>query len=247
MKASIITITYNAEKLIERTIKSVLSQKHKNIEYIIIDGASTDGTMAIVNKYKDNIDIIISEPDKGISDAWNKGIKLASGKVIGLLNAGDEHYSDGVTKAVEAIQAGADLTFGDTELIDAAGNVLMLNKGKFHLWKYSGGIGFYHPSCFASKALYDRIGGFDTKLKYAMDTDWIIRAAMSGASIRHAGNRSRMEDGGVSVKNRFLSYGEHLQALQNHGAGTATAYKSMLVTGLRGLVRIAVKGSRTHG
>jgi glycosyltransferase involved in cell wall biosynthesis len=247
MKISIITITYNAENLVEKTILSVLSQTYNNIEYIVIDGASTDKTMSIVNKYKDNISIIISEPDKGISDAWNKGLKLASGDVIGLLNAGDEHHPDAVSNAIKAIQAGADLTYGDTELVDDDGKVLMVNNGRFHLWKYSGGIGFYHPSCFATRALYQKIGGFSLKLKYAMDTDWIIRAAVAGARICHAGNRTKMVDGGVSVKNRFLALGEHFQALHDNGAGASTAYKSMIMTGLRGLARIALKGNRTHG
>lgn len=248
MKTSIVTIVRNGEQFIGRTIQSVLRQDVGEIEYIVIDGASTDGTLDVINQYRDRISIIVSEPDKGISDAWNKGLALATGDVVGLLNAGDEHYPDAIRKAVEAIKAGADLTYGDTELVNDDGQVLRLNRGRFHLWWYSAGIGFYHPSCFATKALYDQIGGFDLKLRYAMDTDWIIRVAMAGARIRHAGYRTRMVDGGVSVQNRFLAYGEHLQALQKNGAGVGTVYKSMLMTGLRGIVRTVLKGfRRQHG
>lgn len=247
MKVSIITIVRNSDKYIERTINSVLNQTYNNIEYVVLDGASTDKTIEIISKYSSRISKFVSEPDKGISDAWNKSLSMASGDVIGLLNAGDEHYPDAVALAVKAIQEGADLTYGDTELVDDDGNVLLMNKGKFHIWKHSGGIGFYHPSCFARRTLYDKIGGFSLKQKYAMDTDWIIRAAMSGAAIRHAGTRTKMVDGGVSVKNRFLALGEHFQALHDNGAGATTAYKSMIVTGLRGLARIALKGNRSNG
>lgn len=242
MRASIITIVRNAEHYVERTIQSVLAQTHTDIEYIVIDGASTDGTLARINRFRNRISVIISEPDSGISDAWNKGIDLANGQVIGLLNAGDEYYPDSVDQAIRALTAGADFVFGDTELIDDEGNVLRLNRGNFSLWYYSAGFGFYHPSCFATKSLYKKIGGFNGKLKYAMDSDWIARAAMSGARIVHSGAKAKMVDGGVSVTSRFLAYGEHLQALHNVGYGKRIIYGSMLMTGLRGLCSAIIKG-----
>ncbi|MDO9238273.1 MAG: glycosyltransferase family 2 protein [Aquabacterium sp.] len=241
---SVITIARNCESVLERTILSVINQNRHDIQYIFIDGASTDGTVNVATKYKDKISVFVSEPDKGISDAWNKALKLATGDVIALLNAGDEYYPDTLTKAVAAIDAGADMVYGDTELVSEAGEVRLFNKGKFHLWKYSSGVGLYHPSVVARKSLYDRIGGFELRQKYAMDTDWMIRAAVSGAKIQHAGYRVRMLDGGVSVKNRFLAYGEHMQALQDRGAGERTVYLSMLATGLRGLVRNLLRGDR---
>lgn len=244
MKVSVITIVRNGEAHIERTIKSVLAQTHKDIEYIFLDGASTDRTVEIANQYRSHFAVFVSEPDKGISDAWNKALKLATGDVIALLNAGDEYYPDTLSTALAGIQAGADMVFGDTELVSEAGEVRLFNKGKFHLWRYSSGVGLYHPSVVARKSLYDRIGGFETKQKYAMDTDWMIRAAVSGAKIRRCNYRVRMVDGGVSVKNRFLAYGEHMQALQDRGAGERTVYLSMLATGLRGLVRNLLRGDR---
>lgn len=241
MKVSIITIARNAETHIDRTIRSVLSQDYRNLEYLVIDGNSSDQTLHVINQYRDSISTIISEPDKGISDAWNKGLALATGDVIGLLNAGDEHAPDAVSKAVAAIQAGADITYGDTELVDESGRILRFNRGRFHLWWYSAGFGFYHPSVFAKKSLYDKVGGFSLKFRYAMDSDWITRVAMSGADIRHADTRTKMVDGGVSVTNRFLAYGEHLQALSTNG-NAGLAYKSLVMTGLRGLVRTIVSG-----
>lgn len=93
-KFSIITVTYNAEKVLEDTIQSIVTQSYKNVEYIIVDGGSTDGTLTIVNKYKEHIHTIVSEPDKGLYDAMNKGIKLATGDYLCFLNAGDGLHED---------------------------------------------------------------------------------------------------------------------------------------------------------
>jgi glycosyltransferase involved in cell wall biosynthesis len=244
MKVSVITIVRNGEDHVERTIRSVLAQTHRDIEYIFLDGASSDNTVAVAERYRAHFAVFRSEPDKGISDAWNKGIGLATGEVIALLNAGDECYPDTVQKAVSAIEAGADMVYGDTELVSEQGELRLFNKGRFSLWKYSAGMGLYHPSVMARKSLYDRIGTFELRWKYAMDSDWMTRAAVSGARIVHADYRVRMLDGGVSVKNRFMAYGEHLQALQDRGAGERTVYLSMLSTGLRGLVRNLLRGER---
>lgn len=244
MRISVITIVRNGEAHIERTVKSVLAQDHADIEYIVLDGASTDGTVGVLKKYGGNFSYFASESDKGISDAWNKALSRASGEIIALLNAGDEYYPDTLSKAVSAIKGGADMVYGDVELVDDSGRLVLFNKGKFHLWKYSSGVGLYHPSVVARKSLYDEIGGFELRQKYAMDTDWMIRAALSGARIRHGGYKVRMLDGGVSVRNRFLAYGEHIQALSDRGAGERTVYLSMLATGVRGLVRNLIRGER---
>lgn len=244
MQVSIITIVRNAENYLERTMESVFAQTYSDIEYVVIDGASTDGTMAVVERYRSRITKVISEPDTGISDAWNKGLGMAQGQVVGLLNAGDVYAPDAVAQAVTAMSSGFDFVYGDTELVDDNDAVIRSNHGRFSLWFYSGGYGFYHPSCFATRALYDKVGGFSLRYRYAMDSDWIARAAMAGARIGHAGVRVRMVDGGVSVKNRYLAYGEHLQALSNAGAGPGVVFGSMVMTGLRGLARMAVRGVR---
>lgn len=244
MLVTIITIARNAEAHIQRTVESVLSQTHPSIEYIVIDGASTDGTCDIVGGYRDRITTFISEPDAGISDAWNKGLRLAKGEIVGLLNAGDEYAPEAVAGAVSALKEQFDLVYGDTDLVTDNGQVLRSNRGRFSLWYYSAGFGFYHPSCFARRRLYDDIGGFNERYKYAMDSDWIARAAMSGARIGHAPIRARMVDGGISVNSRFRAYGEHLQALESAGAGRRIVYGSMVMTGLRGLVSAGVRSLR---
>ena len=144
MLVTIITIARNAEAHIKRTVESVLSQTHPSIEYLVIDGASTDRTCEIVSGYQDRITKFISEPDAGISDAWNKGLRMANGEIIGLLNAGDEYAPDAAAKAVAALSRGLDLVYGDTDLVADDGAVLRHNRGRFSLWFYSGGFGFYH-------------------------------------------------------------------------------------------------------
>lgn len=122
MRITVVTVCYNAEALIEETIKSVLAQTHDELEYIIIDGKSTDATMDIVRKYASGISKIVSEPDKGIYDAMNKGIALATGEYINFMNAGDTFSSpDAVKKVAERIAADCDIAYGDSIMIDYNG------------------------------------------------------------------------------------------------------------------------------
>jgi glycosyltransferase involved in cell wall biosynthesis len=242
MKVSIITIVRNGESVIERTMLSVFAQTYADIEYIVVDGASTDGTMKVVQQYSNRINKIISEPDKGISDAWNKGIQIATGDIIGLINAGDEYMPDTVRNAMQALQHHPGVVFGDTELVDDVGHVLHTNVGKWSLWRHSGGLGFYHPSCFASASVYRKIGGFELGYRYAMDADWLLRAYFAGISCAHAPLKVRMLSDGISVQNRFRAYGEYLHTLSAHSKSPTTVYLSMLVTAVRGLVKAAFKG-----
>ncbi|HDY89306.1 MAG TPA: glycosyltransferase, partial [bacterium] len=119
---SIITVTYNAEACLEKTIQSVINQTYKNIEYIIIDGGSSDKTLSIIKKYKKYIKYCISEPDKGIYDAMNKGIKIAKGDYINFLNAGDFYYENNVLSYLfDNLDKSVDLLYGDSYLIDQNG------------------------------------------------------------------------------------------------------------------------------
>lgn len=242
-KVTVITIVRNAEQYLERTIKSVVSQTHDNIEYIVIDGASTDGTMPVAERWRENISLLVSEPDAGISDAWNKGLRLATGEVIGLLNAGDEYLPGTVAAACAGLNAGtgADIIYGDTDLVDERGALQRRTHGRFHLWKHSGGLGFYHPSVFARRQVYERIGDFNPRLRYAMDVDWLLRAHAAGLRLSHGAYAVRMLDEGVSVAGRFAAFGESLQALKTNGQPDRTAYLAMVSTGLRGLVRGLIK------
>ena len=131
-KFSIITVTYNAENVLEDTIQSVITQTYRNVEYIIVDGKSTDKTMEIVNRYKDHIHTIVSEPDKGLYDAMNKGMALATGDYVCFLNAGDELHEDDTLQLMVHSLAGVnelpDVMYGETAIVDEEGHFLRMRR-----------------------------------------------------------------------------------------------------------------------
>ena len=128
---SIITVTYNAEAVLEDTIQSVISQTYHHVEYILVDGASKDGTLSIIDRYRDRITRIVSEPDKGLYDAMNKGIRLATGDYLCFLNAGDSfHEDDTLQQMVRSISGNElpDVLYGETELVDKEGHFIRMRR-----------------------------------------------------------------------------------------------------------------------
>lgn len=177
LKVSIITVCMNSEETIERTINSVINQTYSNIEYIIVDGRSTDKTLKIINKYKDKISMLVSDNDKGIYDAMNKGIKLANGDVIYFLNAGDYLYDHTVISKI-SLEYGkdpvVDIIYGDVVMYDAEEKRLLKHEeisSEKHLFKY----GICHQAIFSKKEVFSRSGLFDTNYKISADYDWICR------------------------------------------------------------------------
>ncbi len=174
---TVITVVLNGAQHLEQTIKSVLGQTYRNIEYIIIDGGSTDGTLDIIKKYGDSIDYWVSEPDKGIYDAMNKGIRLATGEIIGIINS-DDYYLDG---AIEIIVAAA--TREPATGIFHADLRFEKNNGMSEIWRSKENLrrsDFYHmpvnhPTVFVRSGCYKNYGLFDTKYRVAADYELIIR------------------------------------------------------------------------
>lgn len=170
---TVITVVYNACDTIKKTIESVLCQKYDNIEYIILDGGSTDGTIDIIKQYDDKIAYWQSEPDNGIYDAMNKGIALSTGDYINLLNAGDWYDCDTLEIILQSINAHPDYDV-------YYGMARMLKYGKNCLWIYGSSIDYInvmmicHPSCFVSTTVYKN-NLFDLKYKSAADYDLFIR------------------------------------------------------------------------
>lgn len=176
---SIITIVYNDEKHLERAIQSVLDQSYDNLEYIIIDGKSTDGTLDVIKKYEDRIDYWVSEPDQGISDAMNKGIRLSSGDIIAHLHA-DDYYADAsVISSVQNVfsdNQGAMWLTGGIYIVSELGDPLMEIKVREYSYpKLIKGNIILHPSTFIRRNAFEKVGLFDPSLKYAMDYDLWIR------------------------------------------------------------------------
>ena len=179
MKISIITVVWNNAKTIKDAINSVLNQSYKDVEYIVIDGASTDGTIEILQSYGDKIKFI-SEKDSGLYDAMNKGICLATGDVVGILNSDDFYASDKILQIVasEFLKTGADSVYANLEYVDANDPKRVIRYWKSK--KYQNGLfrsGWHpaHPTFFVKKEIYKKHGVFDLSFKIAADYEIMLR------------------------------------------------------------------------
>ncbi|MCX6757912.1 MAG: glycosyltransferase family 2 protein [Candidatus Nomurabacteria bacterium] len=179
MKISIITTSLNSEKTIENTIKSVLSQNYSNIEYIVVDGGSTDKTLEIVKKYENKIIKIISEKDNGLYDAMNKGIKLATGDIISILNSDDFFNNDKVLSVIaESFKdEKIDAVYGDISYFsdDISKVTRYWHVGEYSEKKLSNGWIVPHPALFLRKVVYDKCSYFNIDFKIAADYEFILR------------------------------------------------------------------------
>ena len=184
LKVSIITVCLNSEKTIERTIKSVINQTYSNIEYIIIDGKSTDRTLAIIDKYKDKISILVSKKDEGIYDAMNNGLKLAPGELIGIINSDDWYELDAVEIIVNTF-------LEDRTAQIFYGNMNVYDKDKFIGIRYPSPLkelriwmAIPHPSVFIKGEIYKKYG-FNTKYKIAADRDLMLKLYSKNYKFRY--------------------------------------------------------------
>ena len=173
---SIITVVYNGSKTIEQTIQSVLNQSYKNIEYIIIDGGSTDGTIKIIKEYEKDISHWLSEPDKGLYDAMNKGIALAKGELIGMINSDDWYELDAVKTIIDTYLKHPDkrIFHGDRFDIDIDGNKrkYRFNKSKFKFKYFS--MTFNHPSMFIHRDIY-KVAKYNIEFKSIADYEFVLK------------------------------------------------------------------------
>jgi len=176
---SIVTPSFNQSQYLEKTIQSVLNQDYPNLEYIIIDGGSTDGSVEIIKKYESEITHWVSEPDQGQTDAINKGFKLAKGEILAWLNSDDIYYPNAVQDVVkflsDNLQVG--MVYGDCDLIDGTGQVI----GQFdarqtnHQRLMRGHGNIPQPAAFWQADLWDRVGPLDPTFQFAMDFDLWVR------------------------------------------------------------------------
>jgi glycosyltransferase involved in cell wall biosynthesis len=181
MRITIITVCYNRALTIEKAIESVLKQNYANIEYIVIDGNSTDGTKAIIESYKDRISHYISEPDKGMYDAINKGFRLATGGVIGLMHSDDEFYDeDAISKIVASFKKDSTIggVYGDGIYVSNDSEERLIRNrigGAFSLEKVKGGWLPLHPTVYLKKSVVDKHGLYNLDFKIASDTEFLLR------------------------------------------------------------------------
>lgn len=181
MKISIITVVYNNDRTIKDALQSVLSQDYKNIEYIVIDGKSTDNTVNLITEFKEKLGCFISEKDSGIYDAMNKGIRAATGDVVGILNSDDLYQDSGVISAVmEQFNNDLDLDilYGDLVYVksDDTNKVIRNWKSKAYYNQFFENANVPpHPSLFVKKKVYDEAGLFDLDYKIAADYEFMLR------------------------------------------------------------------------
>lgn len=204
-KISIITISFNSENTIKETIESVLSQDYKNIEYIIIDGNSTDKTKSIIGSYRGKISYFVSEKDNGIYDAMNKGIKSSTGDIIGILNSDDFYMNNSVISEVvdKITKCNSDTLYADLLYVNPEDTNIIKRywkSGEFNRVKFEKGWMLPHPTFFVKKEIYNKFGLYSDKLKSAADYEMILRLLYkNNVSTTYLNKITvKMRDGGYS-------------------------------------------------
>lgn len=226
-KISIITITFNSGKTLERTIQSVVSQNYEHLEYLIIDGGSKDNTMDIVQKYQNHITFSISEPDKGISDAFNKGIRYATGDVIGIINSDDTLLPGALDAIADAYDPAVDVYRGHTvyENINTGFRFSSKPSMEFPVSDYMQ-ISVCHQGTFITKAAYSRGGGYKTDVRYIMDMDLLFRLYKMGCTFKYVPyDIAVFYSGGATSDPFYKKVGERYRVIRENGGSVFTAIK----------------------
>lgn len=220
-KFSIITVTYNAEKVLEDTIQSVISQTYHQIEYIIVDGASKDRTLAIIDKYRPRIHTVISQPDKGLYDAMNKGIALATGDYLCFLNAGDcFHEDDTLQQMAHSINGNElpDILYGETAIVNAKRHfqhMRRLSAPETLTWKsFRQGMLVCHQAFFAKRTLAEP---YNLHYRFSADFDWCVRI-MKKARTLHNTRLTIIDylEEGLTTQNHKASLKERFRIMTKH-------------------------------
>ncbi|HTI59637.1 glycosyltransferase family 2 protein [Mucilaginibacter sp.] len=230
-KLSVITIVYNSAGDIERTMLSVLEQTYGSIEYIVVDGLSTDGTMEIVKKYKDKLAKLISEKDEGIYDAMNKGLAAATGDYVLFMNSGDEFYSNDTVTKVFTTAEHADIYYGETEMIDAKGNSLGQRRHKapesFTWRSFKYGMSVSHQAIYVRRSLAEP---FDRTYHLSADIDWILNAAKKAKKIVNVHQYvARYLVGGTSKKRHRQSLKERFEIMKKYYGMVPTLFNHAVI------------------
>ena len=232
-KISVVTVVYNSAALIENTVKSIINQSYSHIEYIVVDGGSTDGTIDILNRYKKNISTLISEPDHGIYDAMNKGIRLATGDFVVFINSGDKFTSPDILENIfsNPDAAQADVIYGDTDITDSEGNIIHSRRHRPPErlnWKsFKRGMLVCHQSFIARRNLID---SYDLTYRYAADFDWCIRILKKSKSVHNSRQViSLFLEGGQTRKTIVPGLKERFRIMRHHyGLISATFWNIIL-------------------
>jgi len=218
MLFSIITVAYNASQWIERTIQSIISQSYPQIEYIIIDGNSTDGTLDIIKKYQSAISLFVSEPDKGLYDAMNKGLDLASGDYVWFINAGDMLGSENMVREIVDMLGNGnlpDVIYGETKIVDSQEKPLAMRRLKAPeklSWKsFRMGMLVCHQSFIIKRTIAEQ---YDLQYRFSADYDWCIRCLKKANTVFNTHLvLSQFMEAGLSAANRKESLKERYRIM----------------------------------
>lgn len=221
-KFSVITVCYNAQATLEDTIQSVIAQTYHHVEYIIVDGASKDRTLSIINRYRNRITTVVSEPDKGLYDAMNKGLRLATGDYVCFLNAGDSfHEDDTLQQMVHTLRELTelpDVLYGETALVDAEGHFVRMRRlqAPEHLtWhSFRQGMLVCHQAFFAKRTLAEP---YDLRYRFSADFDWCIRI-MKKSKVLHNTHLTLIDylEEGMTTRNHKASLHERFHIMAKH-------------------------------
>lgn len=227
---TVITVVYNGEDYIEKTIQSVLEQSYDNIEYLIIDGGSSDGTLDIIQDYEESIDYWISEKDEGIYDAMNKGIKLSSGDIIGILNADDWYNQNAIEEVVNIFKNNEDVS-----MVHGAMNVYNKHNRLETCYGKSSELDpkylapFNHPTCFVSREVYEEIGVFDRSYSTAADYDFMLRFLNANMKAVYTEKvLTNFRQGGITTKVKFSPLVQIWNILRKNGYSLISSGKALL-------------------
>ena len=236
-KLTVITIVYNNVHDIERTVLSVLNQSYENLEYLLIDGASNDGTLEILKQYEGRIGKLVSERDKGIYDAMNKGLSLATGDYVLFMNSGDEIYSSDTVEKIFATKPDADIYYGETEMFDQNWNSLGQRRHRtpeHFTWRdFKFGMSISHQAIYIRRALTEP---YDLNYQLSSDIDWIIKAAKKAKNIVNVRRYvAKYLVGGMSKKKHRQSLVERFHIFSKHYGLIPTIFNHVLIAGKLGL------------
>lgn len=238
MKVSIITTCYNRAGTIRGAIESVLAQDYPDIEYIVVDGASEDGSIDVIKEYEGRIATVVSEPDGGMYEAINKGIRLATGDVVGLLHSDDFLYDNQVVSRIVSRleETGADFLYGNGLFVNAGNTDKVVRNwigGAYRVWKVRHGWLPLHPTCYIRREAIEKRGLYNETFKIAADSDFLFRYLLGGdMTVTYLDEYIvRMRMGGLSTDSgkRKLMWREDIRMYRSHGMNpTLTKLEKML-------------------
>ena len=248
MKISIITITYNSCKTVKDTFDSVLLQDYRPLQYMVVDGCSTDGTLEIISEYKRKFEDVgiefsyISEPDKGISDAFNKGIKNTDGELIGIINSDDMIYEGALNILAGKYNSNTDIYYGQCVIFNDNNEDKYIAFPKDDPARLKVAMMLYHPACFVRRSAYETNGLFDIDLKYCMDREFLLRCFVNNCTfLKIDSPLAFYREGGVNQKYYKKNLLEGTKISISYGMNPIKAYTIMALKYVKSGVWFTVK------